>query len=67
MQVQMSAVLTAGAVALAFFTLVGSLVWMLRNARRPVAMLAVVVTLLGTLPTILYVFSMMAAPRGGTG
>ncbi|MGW4648651.1 hypothetical protein [Kitasatospora sp. NPDC004289] len=65
MQVQMSAVLTAGIVALAFFTLVGSLVWMLRSTPRPVAVLVAVITLLGALPTILYVFSIIAAPTGG--
>ncbi|WP_406205467.1 hypothetical protein OH807_30915 [Kitasatospora sp. NBC_01560] len=67
MQVQTSAVLTAGIVTLAFFALVGSLVWMLRGTRRPVAVLAAAVTLLGALPTILYVFSVIAAPAGGTG
>ncbi|MFF2954088.1 hypothetical protein ACFVVU_22440 [Kitasatospora sp. NPDC057965] len=67
MQVQTSALLTAGVVALAFFTLVGSLVWMLRETRRPAAVLAVVVTLLGALPAILYVISVIAAPAGSTG
>ncbi|GAA2787538.1 hypothetical protein [Kitasatospora aburaviensis] len=67
MQVQLSAVLVAGVVALAFFALVGFLVSASRGARRQVAVLAVVVTLLGVLPTILYAFSVIAAPVGASG
>ncbi|MER5353778.1 hypothetical protein ABT093_26005 [Kitasatospora sp. NPDC002551] len=59
MGLQISALLVAGATALAFFVLVGFLVWALRHARRPVMVLTAVTAVLGALPAILYVMGAM--------
>ncbi|MGW4807672.1 hypothetical protein [Kitasatospora sp. NPDC004272] len=67
MQVQPIVVLAAGAIALAFFLLVGFLVRVLRDNRRQVAVLVVVATLLGVLPTILIAFSVVTTPVGPSG